>query len=122
MSSLPQTVKLQEKFELFTDHWSPKVVGELNGQQVKLVRISGEFVWHSHAQEDELFLVTAGSLRFGADGPVLGVGDLAVVPAGQPITLHNPGDEPAGAVVTIAAGFTATMADGTSFGTPPWAA
>jgi quercetin dioxygenase-like cupin family protein len=71
---------------------------------------------------DEVFLVTAGSLRLGPDGPVLVAGDAAVVPAGRPIAVANPRDEPAEAVVAIAAGFTATMADGTTVGTPPWAA
>lgn len=52
-------VNLLEKFALFHDHWSPKVVGELNGQQVKLVKFQGEFVWHHHDHEDELFLPVA---------------------------------------------------------------
>ena len=56
-----QKVNLLEKFELFTDHWSPKIVGELNGQQVKLVKFKGEFVWHHHEYEDELFYVVKGS-------------------------------------------------------------
>ena len=58
-----QKVNLAEKFALFTDYWSPKVVGELNGQQVKLVKFQGEFIWHKHEDEDELFLVVSGSLR-----------------------------------------------------------
>lgn len=90
MSSLPQTVKLQEKFDLFTEHWSPKIVGELNGQQVKLVKISGEFLWHSHEHEDELFLVTRGTLRmrFRGGDAVIGVGEFIIVPRGvehQPV-------------------------------------
>ena len=56
-------VNLREKFALFGDHWSPKVVGELNGQQVKLVKFQGEFVWHHHEAEDELFLVLHGRFR-----------------------------------------------------------
>ena len=55
--------KLAEKFALFGDHWSPKVVGELNGQHVKLVKLLGEFVWHRHDHEDELFLVVKGRFR-----------------------------------------------------------
>ncbi len=70
---------------------------------------------------DEVFMVIAGSVRLAADGPVLGPGDTLVVPAGEPIELSNPGDRPAEVVVAIPAGFTATMADGTSVGTPPWA-
>ncbi|MFL5742034.1 MAG: cupin domain-containing protein [Flavisolibacter sp.] len=56
-------INLEEKFNLFQEHWSPKIVGELNGQQVKLVKLQGEFVWHSHEQEDELFYVVKGVLK-----------------------------------------------------------
>ncbi|MDV6374284.1 cupin domain-containing protein [Deinococcus arenicola] len=82
--SLPQTVKLQEKFGLFTDQWSPKVVGELNGQQVKIARIAGEFEWHAHEQEDELFMVIRGVLRlkFRDGEAVVKEGELIVVPRG----------------------------------------
>ena len=58
-----EKVNLRDKLALFPDHWSPKVVGELNGQQVKLVKFAGEFVWHKHDHEDELFLVVAGRFR-----------------------------------------------------------
>ena len=56
-------VNLREKLDLIQHHWSPKVVGELNGQHVKLVKFQGEFVWHKHDQEDELFLVVKGRFR-----------------------------------------------------------
>ena len=56
-------VNLSEKLDLIQHHWSPKVVGELNGQHVKLVKFQGEFVWHKHDQEDELFLVVKGRFR-----------------------------------------------------------
>ena len=56
-------VNLEEKFSLFRDTWSPKIVGALNGQHVKLARLKGPFVWHRHEEEDELFLVVAGTLR-----------------------------------------------------------
>jgi mannose-6-phosphate isomerase-like protein (cupin superfamily) len=56
-------VSLAEKLTQFTDAWSPKIVGELNGQQVKLVKLRDEFVWHHHDSEDELFLVVGGVLR-----------------------------------------------------------
>jgi mannose-6-phosphate isomerase-like protein (cupin superfamily) len=56
-------VNLREKLDLIQDQWSPKVVGELNGQHVKLVKFQGEFVWHKHDQEDELFLVVKGRFR-----------------------------------------------------------
>lgn len=82
--SVPQTVNLQEKFGLFTDQWSPKVVGELNGQQVKIARIAGEFEWHAHEQEDELFMVVRGQLRlkFRDGDAVVNEGELIVVPRG----------------------------------------
>ncbi len=70
---------------------------------------------------DEVFMVTSGQLRITPDGEVLRTGDAVAVPAGQPIAVANPGAEPAEAYVAIAAGFTATMADGTRVGTPPWA-
>lgn len=56
-------VNLQQKFALFTEHWTPKIVGELNGQQVKLAKLKGEFVWHKHDHEDELFFVVSGILK-----------------------------------------------------------
>lgn len=55
-------VNLDEKLSLFSDHWNPKIVGELNGQHVKLAKLKGEFVWHKHDNEDELFFVIKGSL------------------------------------------------------------
>ena len=58
-----EKVNLQEKFSLFSDHFNPRVVGELNGQQVKLVKFDGPFVWHHHDVEDELFLVVKGRFR-----------------------------------------------------------
>jgi len=56
-------VNLAEKFAMFSEHWSPKVVGELNGQQVKLVKFQGDFVWHKHDVEDEMFFVVRGRFR-----------------------------------------------------------
>ncbi len=55
-------VDLKEKFSLFKEYWSPKIVGELNGQCVKLAKLKGEFVWHQHENEDELFMVVRGKL------------------------------------------------------------
>ena len=77
-------VNLSEKFARFSDHWSPKVVAELNAQAVKLVKISGEFVWHHHDNEDELFLVVKGTLRmdFRDRSVTLNEGELIVVPRG----------------------------------------
>ncbi|SMG48027.1 Cupin domain-containing protein [Marivirga sericea] len=56
-------VNLNQKFSLFSEQWSPKIVGELNGQHVKLAKLKGEFVWHKHEQEDELFYVVKGSFK-----------------------------------------------------------
>jgi mannose-6-phosphate isomerase-like protein (cupin superfamily) len=58
-----EKVNLRDKLAGFTDQWSPKIVGELNGQQVKLVKFQGPFVWHHHDHEDELFLVVRGRFR-----------------------------------------------------------
>jgi mannose-6-phosphate isomerase-like protein (cupin superfamily) len=62
MGSDPKKVNLAGKFHLIEDYWSPKIVGELNGQYVKLAKIQGEFVWHHHENEDELFMVIEGKL------------------------------------------------------------
>ncbi len=56
-------VNLKNKFSLFSDHWNPRVIGELNDCHIKAVKLKGEFVWHHHDNEDELFLVTKGTLR-----------------------------------------------------------
>jgi len=58
-----EKVNLEQKFSLFSEHWSPKIVGELNGQHVKLAKLKGEFVWHKHDKEDELFFVIKGSFK-----------------------------------------------------------
>src|SRR5688572_32286906 len=77
-------VNLAEKFDQFHDHWSPKVVGELNGQQVKLVKFQGPFVWHHHDDEDELFLVVRGRFRMELQDRAieLAPGEFLVVPRG----------------------------------------
>ena len=81
---MPDPISLAEKFAAFSDHWSPKIVAELNGQQVRLAKLQGEFVWHRHEHEDELFLVHRGRLRIEfRDGVAeLGPGDMLVVPRG----------------------------------------
>ncbi len=58
-----EKVNLLQKLESFSDHWSPKIVGQLNGQHVKLAKLKGEFIWHQHAKEDELFFVIKGLLK-----------------------------------------------------------
>ena len=77
-------VNLAEKFDQIEDYWSPRVVGELNAQQVKLAKIKGEFVWHHHEAEDELFLVLQGKLELEfREGTVeLTPGEFFIVPRG----------------------------------------
>ncbi len=79
-----EVVNLAEKFTLFADHWRPRIVGELNSQQVKLARLKGEFIWHQHADADELFLVVQGTLRMQLpDGEAqVGAGEFIIVPRG----------------------------------------
>ena len=81
----PQTkLNLAEKLAAFSETWSPKVIGALNGQLVKLAKLHGEFTWHSHEDEDELFLVLSGELRIELRDrvEVLGPGELLIVPRG----------------------------------------
>jgi mannose-6-phosphate isomerase-like protein (cupin superfamily) len=84
MPDTPVAVNLAEKFSLFSEPWRPKVVGELNGQHVKVVKLLGEFVWHHHADEDELFLVVKGRLRMQFRGGDVAVnpGEFIIVPRG----------------------------------------
>ncbi|HMS39614.1 MAG TPA: cupin domain-containing protein [Pyrinomonadaceae bacterium] len=77
-------VNLAEKFALINEHWRPKVVGELNGQEVKLVKFIGEFPWHHHEREDEMFLALKGSFRieFRDKTVELNEGEFVIVPRG----------------------------------------
>jgi mannose-6-phosphate isomerase-like protein (cupin superfamily) len=79
-----EKVNLAQKFSLFDEHWSPKIVGELNEQYVKLAKLQGEFVWHEHEAEDELFLVVKGQLTMRLrDGDIaLNEGEFLIVPRG----------------------------------------
>ena len=79
-----QRITLADKFAAITDHWSPRVVARLNGQEVKLVKFQGEFTWHHHDDEDELFLVHRGRFRMEFRDRVveLAEGDVIVVPRG----------------------------------------
>lgn len=84
VSQALETVSLTDKFSRFQEHWKPKIVGELNDSYIKVVKIQGEFVWHHHDKEDELFLVTSGRLRMqlrGGDRDV-GPGEFIIVPRG----------------------------------------
>ncbi len=77
-------INIREKLSLFDSFWDPKVVGELNGQHVKLVKFQGEFVWHKHDGEDELFLVVSGSftMQFRDRVVVVEEGEFLIVPRG----------------------------------------
>ena len=79
-----EKVNLEEKFAAFTEHWRPKIVGELNGQEVKVVKFRGEFPWHHHEQEDELFLVWRGRMRVEFRDRIVDLteGEFLVVPHG----------------------------------------
>ena len=79
-----EKVNLAEKFSRFEEHWRPKIVGEVNDVHVKLVKLQGEFMWHQHEREDELFLVIKGHLQIKLrDGDLwLEPGELAVIPRG----------------------------------------
>ena len=81
---MARVVDLRDKLSLFSEHWSPKVVATMNDYEVKVVKVKGEFVWHSHADTDELFLVVDGTLTIQLpDGDVtLSPGQLFVVPRG----------------------------------------
>lgn len=92
-----QKVRLQDAFASFDELWSPRIVGELNGQHVKLVKLAGDFVWHHHEDEDELFLVVQGSFRMdyrdagGAErSQSISAGEFVIVPRGVE---HKPSAE-----------------------------
>ena len=88
----PDKVNLGEKFASFEEFWSPRIVGQLNGQYVKLVKLHGEFLWHHHEKEDELFLVVDGrmTMEFRDRKMDLEAGEFLIVPAGVD---HRPSAE-----------------------------
>lgn len=110
-------VNLAEMFSRFSDQWSPKIVGELNGQHVKLVKFEGPFVWHEHEHEDELFLVVRGAFRMEFRDRVVDLreGEFLIVPRGvehRPVAeeeVHVLLFEPAGTVNTGNAGGERTL-------------
>lgn len=80
-----QSINILEKFSLFDKLWTPHIIGELNGQYVKLCKLNGEFVWHSHENEDELFMVFKGTLLMDLrDGKTVEVreGEILIIPKG----------------------------------------
>lgn len=79
-----KVINLSEKFSLFHDHWRPRIIGELNGQQVKIAKVQGDFIWHSHENEDELFFIVEGKLwlDFRDKTVELNPGEMIIVPRG----------------------------------------
>ena len=77
-------INLAEKFGLFNEYWSPKIVGELNGSYIKLAKLKGEFDWHHHENEEEMFLVVKGELiiKFRDKDVAISVGEFIVIPRG----------------------------------------
>lgn len=82
-------MNIEQQFEQVTELWSPRVIGRVNDQYVKIAKLHGEFMWHKHDSEDELFLIVRGRLRiqFEAGDVELGPGDCHIVPKG---VMHNP--------------------------------
>ncbi len=81
---MPTSINLSDKLSLFTDQWSPKIIAEMDGFQFKLAKLQGDFVWHSHPDTDEAFLILAGQLRidFREGAATLNQGEMLVVPKG----------------------------------------
>lgn len=79
-----EKVNIAEKLSQFTDHWNARIIGELNGQLVKAVKLKGEFIWHHHDNEDELFLVISGTLKmkFRDRTEIIKPGEFIIVPHG----------------------------------------
>ena len=77
-------ININQKFSLFSEHWTPKKIGELNGQQILLAKIKGEFIWHAHEHEDELFMIIKGSLilEFRDKTVELNEGEIYIIPKG----------------------------------------
>lgn len=104
-------VNIAEKFSAFTDYWNPRIAGELNNQYIKLVKFKGEFIWHKHDHEDEMFLVVAGSFNMELRDKTitLNAGEFIIIPKGvehrpvapeevqvilfEPVTTLNTGDQ-----------------------------
>ncbi len=98
---MTDAISITQKHTLFTDHWSPKRIAGFDNYDVKIAKIEGEFVWHDHEQEDELFLCTKGRLRIereGMDPVALEAGEIYVVPKGL---RHKPVAEPYAEIMLI---------------------
>ncbi|MDG1238758.1 MAG: cupin domain-containing protein [Flavobacteriales bacterium] len=82
-------INIEQKLSLFNDHWNPRIVGELNKQHVKIAKIKGEFIWHKHDDEDEMFLVLKGTLKiaFRDKTETINENEIIIIPRG---TEHKP--------------------------------
>ncbi len=82
-------INIAQKFELFSDHWNPRIIAELNGQAVKLAKLKGEFDWHLHEHEDEMFIIFKGQLtmQLREGNIILNEGEVIIIPKG---TEHRP--------------------------------
>lgn len=109
----PQPILLKEKFRRITEFWSPRIAAEFNGQQLRLARLKGEFVWHKHDNEDELFLVVDGVLeiQFRGSSVTLNPGEAIVIPRGVE---HRPVAKSEVDVVLIEPASTVNTGDSTS--------
>ena len=90
-----EAINIMDKFSLFNEKWTPKIIGELNNQYVKLCKLKDDFVWHSHKNEDELFMVFKGTLLMEfRDGRIVKVkkGEILIVPKGVEHRPHTNGD------------------------------
>lgn len=91
---MADVISLSDKFASFTEQWSPKIIAQMNDNHFKIAKIHGDFVWHDHADSDEVFIVIAGELRmdFRDRSETIGVGEMIVVPAGvehKPFAEHE---------------------------------
>ncbi len=89
-----KAINISEKFKLFNEHWTPKKIGELNGQQVLLAKLKGAFIWHTHENEDELFMIIKGSLKIEFRDKIieLNEGEMYIIPKGvehKPIAINE---------------------------------
>jgi len=84
-----KVINIKDKFGKFEDHWNPRIIGSLNGQDIKIAKVKGEFVWHDHINEDELFMIIKGSLdiHFENDIRTISEGEIIIVPKG---VTHKP--------------------------------
>jgi len=90
------SVKIKEKFELFTEHWTPKIIGECNGQHVKIAKVKDSFVWHAHEHEDELFMCYKGVLYLELRNNItvsVKPGEMYIVPKGVEHRPYTNGEE-----------------------------